>query len=345
MGIVQVQEAKEGQEEQRLHQRTGKALECTGEKAGERRGIMELRQFTYVNKVAECGSITKAAAALFISQPALSNYISKVEEEVGVRLFDRSANPLILTYAGEQYLKRTKRILTQMDDMDREMRDITHHMRGRIRIGFPSERIVYMLPLILAPFKRRYPGIDVIVLSGPGNRLVEQLRRGDVDFVMLPAWTRQKDIVQVEVAKEELVLVAARGYLTKEHLLDEEKKIVNWRKVAELPLITLYKGHALRSSVEVLYRNAGLKPHIFMESHSNMLSYRLAAQGLGVAVVPEITLELMQGSMEAEVYHLAEIPVTWEVQALYREGSYIGEVEQALLEITRTVLKRGDTER
>lgn len=299
---------------------------------------MELRQFTYVSKVAEYGSITKAAAALFISQPALSNYISKVEEDLGVRLFDRSANPLILTYAGEQYLKRTKQILTEMDDMDREMRDITHHMRGRMRIGFPSERIIYMLPLILAPFKKQYPGIEVIVVSGPGNRLVEQLRNGDVDFVMLPAWTKHKEIAQVEVSKEELVLVAARGYLKKEHLLDEEKKIVNWRKTAGLPLITLNKGHALRSSVEVLYRNAGLKPDIFMESHSNMLSYRLAAQGLGVAIVPEITLELMQGSMEAEAFHLAKIPVTWEVQALYRENCYIGEVERALLRITREVL-------
>ena len=300
---------------------------------------MELRQFTYVSKVAECGSITKAAAALFISQPALSNYISKVEEELGVRLFDRSSNPLVLTYAGEQYLKRTKKILVQMDDMDREMRDITHHLRGRIRIGFPSERIIYMLPLILAPFKKRYPGIEVVVVSGPGNRLVQQLRNGDVDFVMLPAWTRDKDIVQVEVSQEELVMVAGKGYLKKEHLLEEEGKVVNWRQVARLPLITLYKGHALRSCVEVLYQNAGLKPDIFMESHSNMLSYRLAAQGLGVAIVPEITLELMKGSMEAEAFHLAKIPVTWEVQALYREGCYMGEVEQALLEITREVLE------
>ena len=283
---------------------------------------MELRQFTYVSKVAECGSITKAAAALFISQPALSNYIGKVEEELGVRLFDRSSSPLVLTYAGEQYLKRTKKILVQMDDMDREMRDITHHLRGRIRIGFPSE-----------------PGIEVVVVSGPGNRLVQQLRNGDVDFVMLPAWTRDKDIVQVEVSQEELVLVAGKGYLKKEHLLEEEGKVVNWRQVARLPLITLYKGHALRSCVEVLYQNAGLKPDIFMESHSNMLSYRLAAQGLGVAIVPEITLELMKGSMEAEAFHLAKIPVTWEVQALYREGCYMGEVEQALLEITREVLE------
>ena len=299
---------------------------------------MELRQFTYVNMVARSGSFTKAAAKLFISQPALSNYISKVEEELGVRLFDRSANPLILTYAGEQYLKRTKKILTQIDDMDREMRDIAHFMHGRIRIGFPNERIIYMLPLILPPFKEQYPGIDVEVISGPGNRLTDSLRDGDVDFVILPSWNKSKDIAQVEIAQEELVLVAAPEYLKEEHFLDRERKIVNWREVSRLPLITLNKGHALRSCVDVLYKNAGLKPDIFLESHSNMLSYRLAAQGLGIAVVPEITLELMEGSMKAEAYHLSESPITWEVQALYREGCYIGQVEQALLDIIRTTL-------
>ena len=60
---------------------------------------MEIRPFLYVNQIAECGSMTKAAAALFITQPALSNYISKLEEELGVRLFDRSVTPLRLTYA------------------------------------------------------------------------------------------------------------------------------------------------------------------------------------------------------------------------------------------------------
>ena len=300
---------------------------------------MELRQFTYVNQVSECGSFTKAAAKLFISQPALSNYISKVEEDLGVKLFDRSATPLKLTYAGEQYLKRAKAILGQLEDMNRELRDITHHMTGRLRIGFPSERIVYMLPLILKPLKDRYPGIDVEVSTGPGNHLIADLKAGNVDFVFLPYWNPIKDIVQVQIVEEELILVAAKGYLPEDCFLDREKKIINWRETAKLPLITLKKGHALRSSVDVLYTNAELKPDIFFESHSNMLSYRLAAQGLGVAVIPEITLELMEGGMEAEAYHLLDTPVQWPVMALYREGCYIGEVEQALLDIAKETMQ------
>ncbi|MFR5731568.1 MAG: LysR family transcriptional regulator substrate-binding protein [Clostridium sp.] len=99
------------------------------------------------------------------------------------------------------------------------------------------------------------------------------------------------------------------------------------------------KGHALRASVDVLYKNAEVKPDIFFESHSNMLSYRLAAKGLGVAVIPEITLELMEGGMEAEAYHLSDNPVQWPLMALYREGCYIGEVEQALLDIAKETMQ------
>lgn len=296
---------------------------------------MELRQFTYVNMVAECGSFTKAAAKLFISQPALSNYISKVEDELGVRLFDRSANPLILTYAGEQYLKRTRKILMQISDMDREMRDITHHMQGKLKLGFPVERVIYMLPMVLKPFKERYPGIDVELVTQPGNILIQNLREGNVDFAILPSWVPQKDIRQIKIADEELLLVGAKGYLQEDQLLDAKRKIVNWKAVAKLPLITLKKGHALRSSVDVLYRNLGAKPDIVLESHSNILSCLLAGQGLGIAVVPELTLQLIREIDDLEVYHLSEMPITWEVQALHRADFYIGEVEQAFLDILR----------
>lgn len=300
---------------------------------------MELRQFTYVDMVATCGSFTKAAAKLFISQPALSNYIGKIEEDLGVKLFDRSSTSLTLTYAGEQYLKHARVILGQMDEMDKKIRDITQNMKGKLRLGFPSERIIYMLPLILAPLKTKYPGIDVEVFTGPGNRLTEGLKAGEMDFVFLPTWVPQKGIIQEEICQEELVLVTAKNYLPFECILDSEKKIIRWKEIAKLPFITLKKGHALRASVEVLFSNADRKPDIFFESHSNMLSYRLAAQGLGVAVIPEITLELMQGSMEAEVYHLSQSPITWEVSALYRDGAYIGQVERDLLEMAKQAMK------
>lgn len=300
---------------------------------------MEIRQFTYINMVAECGSITKAAARLFITQPALSNYINKLEEELGVKLFDRSVNPVKLTYAGEKYLGYARSILLLMGDLDREMRDISNNQVGRIRAGFPTERMLYMLPLILPIFSARYPGIRLETVNLSGDKLVESLTQGESDIVFLPSWSPYKGVVQHKLADEELVLVAARGYLKDEDLISREKKIFNWDRITRLPLITQKEGHALRASVDTLLKGTGKKASIAMETHSNMLSCRLAAQGLGVAVVPEISVHMLSNEDNLECYHLSEYPITWEVCALYREEQYLGKPETALLDIAGQVLR------
>ena len=170
---------------------------------------MEIRQFTYVSMVAECGSFTKAAARLFITQPALSNYINKLEEDLGVRLFDRSVTPVKLTYAGEQYLEYAKNGQILVEGLQRKMRDISQNQTGRLRLGFPSERIIYMLPLLLPVFQKEYPGVRIETVNGSGERLTEALMTGDVDFVFMPVRNTRKGIGQYKVSDEELVLVAA----------------------------------------------------------------------------------------------------------------------------------------
>ena len=97
--------------------------------------IMNLLELVYILKVAELRSVTGAADALHISQPELSRYIHDVEKELGAKIFDRSTNPISLTYAGECYTQSAKRILLEHENLQREIRDITHHMTWRLRIG------------------------------------------------------------------------------------------------------------------------------------------------------------------------------------------------------------------
>ena len=214
---------------------------------------MEIRQFTYVNMVAECGSMTKAAAKLFITQPALSNYISKLEEELGTKLFDRSVTPMKLTFAGEKYLEHARTVMLQIGNMEREIRDITNHQTGRLRLGFPNERIIYMLPALLPVFHEKYPGVRIETNNAPGVRLLDFLAAGDVDFVFLPGWEKRKGIISHPISQEELILVAKKGYIPDECLLDPKKRIFNWNHISDFPLFTLKKGHALRSSLDLLW--------------------------------------------------------------------------------------------
>ena len=97
---------------------------------------MDFRELTYITAVADEHSVTEAAKRLYISQPSLSYIISKAEQELGVKLFDRKTNPLTLTYAGEIYVERAREILRIRDNMRRELTDIGHGQKGRINIGF-----------------------------------------------------------------------------------------------------------------------------------------------------------------------------------------------------------------
>ncbi|WP_367566148.1 LysR family transcriptional regulator [Lacrimispora sp.] len=301
---------------------------------------MNKHNFEYIKTVAECGSITKAANKLYISQPALSKYISRLEEELGVQLFDRTLQPLVLTYAGEQYLTHLKSILMEIDNMKKKFRDLSNQFYGRLRVGFPNERAVNMLPEILPRFKHLFPGIQVEVMTAPGDQLVQSLRDGELEFFFLPMWEEQKDLEQVEILREELVLVTEKGYLDQSYLLDVENKIFDWDRIGELPLLTLKEGHSLRKSVEVLLRNKNIRPNIVLETNSNMLTCRLAAKGVGVAVVPEITLTMLNMEHDVDCYHLSSHTVEWQIFAVYRKAGYLGEVERAFLDIAVEAFKK-----
>lgn len=95
---------------------------------------------------------------MYISQPSLSQIISKVENDLGIKLFDRTAYPITLTYAGEKYVDTARKILMMKDNLRRELTDIGNGVRGKITVGIPVERAGYMLPETLKEFRRVYPG-------------------------------------------------------------------------------------------------------------------------------------------------------------------------------------------
>lgn len=109
---------------------------------------MDFRQLQYITTVAEYRNITKAADALFISQSALSHYIQKAEQELGIVLFDRSTTPISLTLAGQHYVETARRILLENEQLMKVFRDITHHMTGKLRIGTSRDRASYTIPQI-----------------------------------------------------------------------------------------------------------------------------------------------------------------------------------------------------
>ncbi|MBQ1286114.1 MAG: LysR family transcriptional regulator, partial [Lachnospiraceae bacterium] len=139
-------------------------------------------KFAYLQAVVEEKNITRAAEKLFISQPALTSYINKIENYYGVKLFNRSQNPITLTYAGEQFMKGMNEIIQLQQKFDNDMEELANHRAGRITIGIGSTRGNAWLPYLLPAYKEQYPDIDIQIVEGNKEVLEHKLLKGSIDF-------------------------------------------------------------------------------------------------------------------------------------------------------------------
>lgn len=294
---------------------------------------MDFRQLQYLTAVAEHRNVTKAAESLYISQSALSHYIRKTEEELGVQLFDRSTVPISLTYAGQCYIESARRILLENERLMKELREITENMTGVLRIGISRDRASYMMPRLLKEFRNRYPGIRVDIFTQSGQVLREALKTGRIDLLLLPDDGREPDpsLGVQRICSEEIVLCAARDYLTADQRCPGYPGAVDPEKLHEQPFFVLNQKHAIRNFCDSYFRSHRIRPEIVNELSSSITCYRMAAAGLGLAIVPFMTTQLAEPGMEAELLSLGPEGVTWDVNMYYRKDAYLGQPEKDMI--------------
>lgn len=305
---------------------------------------MDFRELIYVTVVADCKSVTAAAKKLYISQPSLSQIIQRVENELGVKLFDRAAYPITLTYAGEKYVETARKILMMNDNLRRELTDIGNGVRGKISLGIPVERAGYMLPPVLQEFKKVYPGVEVRTQEAKSDILLESLKKGETNFVILPKDQRDLDSeMEVElIYKEELLFVAGPDVIGPEYLTADGA--IDLVKAVKLPFIVLNKGHAIRKAVDSLMKAAHAAPNIIMETSSNINAVQLASSGYGVTIVPERGVKIFGGTRAFNCFPLAGEPYTWDVNVIYLKEAYLDGAERYLIEVMKKIFGRSTAE-
>jgi DNA-binding transcriptional LysR family regulator len=297
---------------------------------------MEFRELQYLLTLAETRNMTRAAEQLYISQSALSHYLKCVEEELGVRLFDRSTNPMSLTQAGRCYIDSARKIVLENEKLKKELRDITQHMSGKLTLGSSRDRASYMMPRILPKFAERYPGIELEVFTASGQKLFEALREGRVDMVLLPAAGQEdmKGLSSELIYSEELVLAARKGVVPQADRIDG-RNAIHSEALDNAPFFLLHQEHAMRSFCNRYFRHEKIHPDIRMEFSSNISCYRMAATGMGYAIIPYLTTRMTDPGDPVELFSLGREPQTWEVHIFTRKGAYLGKPEQELIQIAK----------
>jgi LysR family transcriptional activator of glutamate synthase operon len=240
---------------------------------------VELRQLIYFDAVVRHGGFTRAAESLHIAQPAISAQIRRLETELGTVLLQRSTRRVSLTHAGELFWARTRRALDELDAARADLDQLASVLRGRVRIGATQVLGTLHLPMQLADFSRRYPGLGLTLRSGLMEVLLEALDGGELDVVLGPI---HADLSPRYVARplvdESLVLISPPGH----RFSDPSGSLAAARDES---FVCLPAGSGLHEILSQAAAAAGFVPRIEFETYSPASIRELVAAGLGVALV------------------------------------------------------------
>jgi DNA-binding transcriptional LysR family regulator len=242
---------------------------------------MELRQLAYFVAVAEERQFTRAAERVAVAQPAVSAQIRRLERELGETLFHRDRRAARLTIAGESFMPHARAALAAVQDGRDTIASLRSVLRGRLRVGV-STPVDRRLAETLGEFHRTYPAVEIALAEQHNAPTLTALADGDFDAALigyhgqqLPAAIRTR-----VVATEPLVLVVRPGH----QLADQRTVAVE--ELRDEPIVTLVAGSGLRAVLENACQRAGFAPHIVAETGELGSLADLAAEGLGVAVLP-----------------------------------------------------------
>ena len=282
---------------------------------------MDFREMTYILTLAECGSVTKAAQRLFISQPSLSNAIAKIEAEEGVTLFDRSRLPFTLTYAGEIYVKNAQRILQIRKNLSQQLSDIKKGDKAFIQFGIPTERDGYRMPKIMRHYKDTYPGVEFRLVNGSSEQLLDALEKEKINFAILPKSATEipSNFVTEKLYVEPLYTVAAPGYLTPEPAARQ----IPLSYFEKFPLIAMRKGHSIRTKMEHIFREHHISYRMTMEMNSCQSAAQFAAAGLGIAIVPLRAILVPHLQNELILFTTGTSLDSWTINLIYKRDTYL----------------------
>lgn len=305
---------------------------------------MNSRQLEYVITVAEEGSFSKAAKKLIISQPSLSQYIQKLENELGTKLFIRS-NPLRLTFEGKIYVEMAKRILNEEKEMKKKLFDILNDQSGEVTIAAGPFNSICMLPRIIRKFQQKYPHVKVIIREAVEPQLLEILDKNECDVVFTtikPDTARFPDYEIREIGKEDYLIAVSEkldplSKNKKEKILNkgEEYPEIDINRLKKLPFIFIEnKNTILHRLLSGVCRKVNIEPETQIECPNISVAQNLVSVGAGISLVPSSAV-LLKTVENIHYYRIKQIHEHRKIYLLYLKNLYMPEYVQHLIELSK----------
>lgn len=251
---------------------------------------MELNQLEYFLTVAKLQHVTRAAEALSITQPALSHSIARLEEELGVPLFERSGRNVRLNRYGRLFARRVESILQEIRRGKQELAELIHPETGLVSIAYLNILGVRMIPHLIRQFNQRYPNVRFELQAGTHSFILQQLEEGLCDFcIASPQKMRKEGTVWQPLTSHELYAVVPH------HHRLAAKGEIDLQDLADDSFIGLSESCGLRMTIDDIFLDAGFQPRVSYEVEDLHTVAGFVSAGLGVALLPKVKELEMDG--------------------------------------------------
>ena len=287
-----------------------------------------LRQLEVFEAIARLGSFTRAAEALFLTQPTVSMQIKKLTQAVGMPLFEQVGKKVYLTDAGRALQVFTRELLDHFARFEMTLADMKGLKRGTLRLAVVTTA-KYFAPRLLGPFCQQYPGVDVSLQVSNREQMLERLAGNHDDLYILGQPPEGLDVVAEPFLDNPLVVLAPAS-----HPLAGKKKVPLARLAAE-PFLVREPGSGTRAATERLFAAHGLAMKVRMELGSNEAIKQAVVGGLGVSVLSEHTLVLDAPVGQLAVLDVVGFPIKRQWYVVYPTGKQLSIVARVFLDYLR----------
>lgn len=247
--------------------------------------MIKIRDLQYLDAVAKHGHFGRAAEACFVSQPTLSGQIMKLEDQLGLSLFERHRKKVMLTPAGEELLGRARQVLRSAEDFEETAKALSDPLSGDLHVGLIPTVAPYLLPHIMANLGASLPNINFYLHENQTDVLMQQLDEGKLDVLILSWLNTMQGVERYTLFKEPLVLASPV-----KHPLAQSKSLT-LKDLNGQWVLTLEDGHCLRDEALDYCFSAGAKEDTRFQATSLETLRYMVASGMGITLIPELAIK------------------------------------------------------
>lgn len=293
----------------------------------------------YIVTIHKEGSFSKAAKALYISQPSLSATVKRLEVKIGLPIFDRSTSPISLTEVGQAYIKYAVEIEEKEHDFSRFLSDYTNSLAGTVRIGGSSLFSAFVLPTMISEFNKQYPKVQFKIYENNTHALVEELNMGQLDIIIDNAVIKNNEFTSSICTSELILLAVPKSFNINNKLKDfrlcaddikknkhlSEEYCVDFNMFSKYPFILLNPENDTGKRANLLFNRYNITPNVAFSLDQQVTSYNISCTGMGISFVSDTLIKKIDSSPDLYFFRLSDMEMIRNIFFYSKKNRYISE--------------------